>query len=127
MDQRTHLGISPTLVGRVTSLDEGTATASLLATKEMAADDRGLVHGSFTFGLADYAAMCAVNDPNVVLGAADTRFLAPVTVGQTMVASASVQTVKGRKNVVDVRVDVDGKTVMTGTFTCFVLDQHVLD
>jgi acyl-coenzyme A thioesterase PaaI-like protein len=44
----------------------------------MAADQRGLVHGGFTFGLADYAAMVAVNDPNVVLGAAEVRFLAPV-------------------------------------------------
>ena len=48
----------------------------------MAADGRGLVHGGFTFGLADFAAMCAVNDPNVVLGAATCKFLAPVQVGR---------------------------------------------
>jgi acyl-coenzyme A thioesterase PaaI-like protein len=48
----------------------------------MAVDDRGLVHGGFVFGLADHAAMLAVNDPNVVLGAASTRFLKPVRVGE---------------------------------------------
>ena len=32
------------------------------------------------FGAADYAAMLAVNDPNVVLGNAELRFVAPVEV-----------------------------------------------
>ncbi len=127
MEQRTHLGISPTLVGTITDLGDGTATAQLTATPDMAADDRGLVHGSFTFGLADYAAMCAVNDPNVVLGGANTRFLGPVSVGQTMVCTAKVTAQKGRKHTVDVGVQVDGKAVMSGELTCFVLDQHVLD
>lgn len=127
MDQRTHLGISPTLVGVIDSLAAGIATATLTATADMAADDRGLVHGSFTFGLADYAAMCAVNDPNVVLGGAATKFLAPVAVGQTMVATARVTGEKGRKRIVAVAVDVGDTTVMTGEFTCFVLDKHVLD
>ncbi len=127
MEQRTHLGISSVLVGTVTDIGQGTATARLTATPDMSADDRGLVHGSFTFGLADYAAMCAVNDPYVVLGGANTRFLGPVSVGQTMVASATVTAHKGRKHTVQVAVQVDGKSVMSGELTCFVLDQHVLD
>ena len=52
MEQRTHLGIDPGLVGEITDLGAGTATARLVATAAMAADDRGLVHGSFTFVLA---------------------------------------------------------------------------
>ncbi len=127
MNQRTHLSISPTLVGAVTDLTTGAATARLVATPEMAADDRGLVHGGFTFGLADYAAMCAVNDPLVVLGGAETRFLGPVRVGQTMVATATVTAEKGRKRTVEVAVSVESTVVMSGTLTCFVLDQHVLD
>lgn len=127
MKQRTHLRIDPALVGRVTSISDGAATAELVATAPMAADDRGLVHGSFTFGLADYAAMVAVNDPTVVLGGADCRFLAPVAVGQRMVAAATVEAVKGRKRTVSVSVTVDEAEVLSGTLTCFVLDQHVLD
>ncbi len=121
MTQRTHLGIHADLVGTVTTLSPGSATVT------MAADDRGLVHGGFTFGLADYAAMCAVNDPNVVLGAAETRFLGPVVSGQVMVAEATVSEEKGRKRSVKVSVKVGGAEVMSGTFTCFVLDHHVLD
>ena len=71
--------------------------------------------------------MVAVNDPNVVLGGADCRFLAPVTVDQEMIATAKVVAEKGRKRSVEVTVAAGGKDVMTGTLTCFVLDQHVLD
>jgi acyl-coenzyme A thioesterase PaaI-like protein len=124
-EQRTHLGISETYVGAATELAEGYAKATLASIPEMAADDRGLVHGGFTFGLADYAAMLAVNDPHVVLGAAQTRFLAPVRVGETMVAEARVTASEGKKRTVQVEVSTDRK-VFEGEFTCFVLKSHVL-
>ncbi|MFT5434227.1 MAG: acyl-coenzyme A thioesterase PaaI-like protein [Myxococcota bacterium] len=127
MDQNTHPRISTSLVGEVVALAEGVATACLVTTDAMAADHRGLVHGGFTFGLADYAAMLAVNDPNVVLGAAESRFLAPTTVGQTMIARAKVMEEKGKKRVVTVSVTADETEVMSATMTCFVLPKHVLD
>ena len=92
----------------------------------MAADDKGLVHGGFVFGLADYAAMLAVNDPNVVLGAASVKFLKPVAVGDRVVAEARVTEVKGRKHQVDVIVSRDQEPLLEGQLTCFVLDRHVL-
>lgn len=122
----THLGINRHLVGSPESHSEGRATVVLKATAELAADARGLVHGGFTFGLADYAAMVAVNDPNVVLGAASTRFLGPVQVGETMRAEAQVFSVDGKKRLVKVEVFTETK-VMEGEFTCFVLPSHVLD
>jgi acyl-coenzyme A thioesterase PaaI-like protein len=124
---RTHLKIDPHLVGTPLDLGEGSAAAVLVTTPEMAADERGLVHGGFVFGLADYAAMLAVNDPNVVLGAADTRFLKPVRVGEGLEAWARIEEANGRKSKVQVEVLRDGEAVMTGTFTCFTLDRHVLD
>ena len=126
MEKKTHPAISETLVGTVREIGEGTAAAWLRATPEMAADDRGLVHGGFTFGLADYAAMLAVNDPNVVLGAASVKFLAPVRVGVLMTAEARVLSELGKKRTVVVEVSTD-KKVMDGEFTCFVLQKHVLD
>ena len=71
--------------------------------------------------------MLAVNDPNVGLGAAQTRFLKPVRCGDTVLATATLTEAKGRKHSVDVQVSRDDEVVMTGTFTCFVLDKHVLD
>ena len=54
-DQRTHEKISPQLCGRAEELGAGHAKVVLDASQEMAADWRGLIHGGFTFGLADYA------------------------------------------------------------------------
>ena len=127
MEQSTHLSIDPRLVGTVAELGTGRSHVTLTATAEMAADDRGLVHGGFTFGLADYAAMVAVNDPHVVLGAAVSKFLAPVTVGQEMAATASVVSEEGKKRVVEVSVTAASQPVFQGNFTTFVLPRHVLD
>ena len=63
----------------------------------MAADGSGLAHGGFIFGLADYAAMIAVNHPNVVLGAAEVRFLKPVVSGETVVARGQDGFRRGQK------------------------------
>ncbi|TLN24839.1 PaaI family thioesterase [bacterium] len=127
MKQNTHLAINPSLVGKVEKLEAENAVVTLLAAPEMAADQRGLVHGGFTFGLADYAVMLAVNDPNVVLGGASVKFLKPVAVGQLMRAEAVVTNAEGKKRIVKVTVTVDGAPVMEGELTAFVLPKHVLD
>jgi len=127
MDPKTHLQADPGLCGTLLALDEGSARVALDATVSMAVDAKGLVHGGFVFGLADYAAMLAVNDPNVVLGAAETRFLKPVRVGDRMIASAQTLDVEGRKREVHVEAAVNSEKVFEGTFTCFVLERHVLE
>jgi acyl-coenzyme A thioesterase PaaI-like protein len=86
-----------------------------------------LVHGGFIFGAADYAAMSAVNDPYVVLGASNSKFIAPVKVGDTVMCKATVVSIKGKKAEVDVEAFVNEKLVFEGNFTTFVLPAHVLD
>lgn len=127
MEPNTHLAIDRALCGEPVALEPGRATVQLVARPDMAADARGLVHGGFVFGLADYAAMLAVNDPHVVLGSAEVRFTAPLTVGETVVAEAQVAATSGKKRVVDVRVRRGEVEVLSGRLTCFVLERHVLD
>lgn len=127
MSLRTHQALDRALVGTPEVLGEGRARVVFTAIEAMAADDRGLVHGGFVFGLADHAAMVAVNDPNVVLGSADVRFVAPVRVGEVVVAEGTVTAAAGRKREVSVSAVVGDTVVLTGTFTAFVLDAHVLD
>jgi uncharacterized protein (TIGR00369 family) len=122
----THKRIDAELCGSAVALEEGGSRVELTPLSRMAVDDTGLVHGGFVFGLADYAAMIAVNHPNVVLGAAEVRFLKPVRVGEALVAEARVETTKGKKRVVPVTVKREGEAVFEGTFSCFVLDRHVL-
>lgn len=126
MKIRTHDQIDQTLCGTPLFVGEGNSRVELLATPSMAADEKGLVHGGFLFGAADYAAMIAVNHPHVVLGASDVKFLKPVRVGETVIATAQVKEVKGKKYWVSVSVARGDEEVLQGMFTCFVLDQHVL-
>lgn len=126
MQLNTHLNINTSLCGKVTKLQENYAEVLLHTTQQMAADAEGLVHGGFIFGAADYAAMSAVNDPYVVLGASSSKFIAPVKVGDAVLCKASVVNSKGKKSEVEVEAFVNEKLVFTGNFTTFVLPSHVL-
>ena len=138
MEQRTHKLASERLVGRPLKIEQGYAEVELLTTEEMAVDEYGLVHGGFTFGLADYAAMLAVNEPTVVLGKAEVRFLKPVKAGERLTARAKViENERGgvgdvpsprRKKLVKAEVFNERKEkVFEGTFHCYVLEKHVLE
>ncbi|AIU69726.1 thioesterase [Thermococcus eurythermalis] len=138
MEQRTHRRTSERLVGKPVKIEPGKAEVELLTTEEMAVDEYGLVHGGFTFGLADYAAMLAVNEPTVVLGKAEVKFLKPVRAGEKLVARAKIMeeseggvgdgTSPRRKKLVKAEVfNERNEKVFEGTFHCYVLEKHVLE
>jgi acyl-coenzyme A thioesterase PaaI-like protein len=110
----------------VIKIEENYAEVLLHTTQQMAADTQGLVHGGFIFGAADYAAMSAVNDPYVVLGASSSTFIAPVKAGDAVICKATVTTIKGKKAEVEVEAFVNDKLVFKGNFMTFVLPSHVL-
>jgi acyl-coenzyme A thioesterase PaaI-like protein len=126
MQLDTHLDIDTSLCGKVTKLEPGYAEVLLHTTQQMSVDGHGLVHGGFIFGAADLAAMSAVNDPYVVLGASTSKFVAPVRVGDAVVCKACVTSEKGKKREVEVQAFVESNLVFEGRFTTFVLDSHVL-
>ncbi|MBC2716287.1 MAG: thioesterase [Desulfobacteraceae bacterium] len=122
----THEEINSKLCGTPVNVEPDFSRIELKTDDSMKVDKQGLVHGGFVFGLADYAAMLAVNDPNVVLGGADVKFLKPVKAGEKVVAEAKTTSKKGRKHIVFVTVHRNEETVFSGEFTCFILDKHVL-
>ena len=126
MDIITHNKIDFSLCGKPLLTEEDFSKVELKTSEQMSVDQTGLVHGGFIFGLADHAAMIAVNHPNVVLGAAEVKFLKPVKAGETVVAEAKVEEKEGKKNSVTVSVSRGEETVFKGMFTCFVLEKHVL-
>jgi acyl-coenzyme A thioesterase PaaI-like protein len=127
MDQRTHERIAAHLCGTPVELSDGRARVVLEISGEMAADARGLAHGGFTFGLADYAAMLAVNEPTVVLAGATLKFLGPVVVGDRVEAEASVERSEGKKRWVKVVVRRAGQPMLEGDLLAVVPDRHILD
>lgn len=127
MKPNTHLGIDTELCGTPTELSDGRAVVTLTTTTRMAADDKGLVHGGFAFGVADYAAMLAVNQPHVVLGKADVKFLKPVVAGEVITATATVVSTDGIRSKVQIEVVRGDDVVMTGEMLCLVPSHHVLE
>ncbi|TEW75624.1 thioesterase [Gramella jeungdoensis] len=126
--QNTHLLASEKLIGSVVSIGNDCATVKLTILEEMTVDTYNLSHGSFVFGLADYAAMVAINEPTVVLGKATTKFLKPVVLNDKVTAVATITETSGKK--ISVLVEVTNQKdelVFEGEFICFVLDKHILD
>lgn len=128
MKIKTHTRANLDLLGKPIIVKDGKkAKVELTCMEKMAVDEKGLIHGGFTFGAADYAAMLAVNEPYVVLGKANVKFLAPVEIGEKIIATAEVVEVNGKKRVVDVTVFMRDTKILSGEMICFVLDKHVLD
>lgn len=123
---RTHARIDHGLCGVPCAIGIGSAEVELTLTEAMRVDDTGLTHGGFTFGLADHAAMLAVNEPTVVLADASMRFLAPTVMGERLLARAHVSDGVGKRRTVQVEVLCGDKTVAEGTFSCAVPSRHVL-
>ena len=126
MNINTHHKIDPAICGQPVLVEKDRCVVELTTTENMTADESGLVHGGFIFGLADYAAMIAVNHPNVVLGGSEVKFLKPVVLKDKVVATARIEAVEGKKRIVGVKIKRDDDIVFEGKFTCFVLPEHIL-
>ena len=127
MRLKTHLAMDRSLCGDVVAVEDGYAKVVLHTTEQMRADEQGLVHGGFTFGAADFAAMAAINDPNVVLAAAEVKFLAPVVVGDEVMFEAKLKECQGKKGFVEVVGKKGDREVFQGTFITYTPKQHILD
>ncbi|MHA1491520.1 MAG: hotdog domain-containing protein [Promethearchaeota archaeon] len=124
--QNTHLKVSKKFSGAPVDLKEGYSKISLRTRSEMITDKNGLIHGGFIFSLADYAAMLAVNHPNVVLGSANIRFIKPVVKGDFLLAEGYLIKKEGKKIHVDVNVKNNNDIVFKGEFICFTPENHIL-
>lgn len=122
----THEKINTTYSGYIVKLESGYAQVLLETTDMMRADDVGLVHGGFIFSAADFAAMAAVNEPNVVLASCNCLFLAPVRIGDAVMFEATEHQKEGRKRNVSVRGFVHDIKVFEGEFKTVVTERHVL-
>jgi len=123
---RTHELINSRFSGDLDELKDGYAKVSLITNEDMRADTYGLVHGGFVFCAADYAAMAAVNEPNVVLASSTSTFLSPVRVGDQVIFEAKVRHKDGRKREVVVTGSVLEIKVYEANFKTVILDKHVL-
>jgi acyl-CoA thioesterase len=123
---KTHEEINKDLNGEITLLEAGYVELRLTTTQEMVADSVGLIHGGFIFSAADYAAMLAVNEKNVVLVGSDCQFLSPVKFHDEVNFVARVRNKDGRKRNVYVEGFVFDIKVFQGEFKTVITERHVL-
>ena len=123
---QTHERINQEFSGEIVKLEQGYVELKLETTSEMVADDIGLIHGGFIFSSADYAAMLAVNERNVVLVASDCQFLSPVKFHDEVRIIAKVRHKEGRKRNVHVTGHVLDIKVFEGEFKTVVTEKHIL-
>ncbi len=123
---KTHERINQDLCGEIEKLETGYIELKLVTNHDMVADSKNLVHSGFIFSAADYAAMAAVNEKNVVLVASDCQFLSPVKFGDIVKFIAKVRHKEGRKRNVHVTGHVLEIKVFEGEFKTVVTDRHVL-
>ncbi len=123
---KTHEKINQNLCGEVLKLEVGYVELRLTTTSDMVADSIGLVHGGFIFSAADYAAMVAVNEKNVLLVASDCQFLSPVKLHDEVNIIAKVRHKEGRKRNVHVEGYVLDIKVFEGEFKTVITERHVL-
>lgn len=122
----THNKVNSAFSGEVVKLDIGYAKVVLDTIEVMRADEVGLVHGGFIFSAADYAAMAAVNEPNVVLASCSCLFLSPVRVGDKVMFEATENQKEGRKRTVSVKGYVHDIKVFEADFKTVITERHVL-
>ncbi len=122
----THDRINQELCGEIEKLESGYVNLKLVTTHDMIADSMGLIHGGFIFSAADFAAMAAVNERNVVLVASDCQFLSPVKFGDIVYFIAKVRHKEGRKRNIHVTGHVLDIKVFEGEFKTVVTERHVL-
>ena len=122
----THNLINTYLCGDIVKHEKGYVELELETENEMVVDEMGLIHGGFVFGAADFAAMAAVNERNVVLVASECQFLSPVKLGDKVLFKAQVRHMEGRKRSVHVQAFVLEIKVFEGEFMTVITERHVL-
>ena len=123
---KTHQKTNSNISGEITVLENGYVEVLLTTTPDMVVDDMGLIHGGFVFSAADYAAMAAVNEQNVVLVACNCQFLSPVKLRDEVRVTAKLRHKEGKKRNVHVEAYVLDIKVFEGDFNTVITERHVL-
>ncbi len=94
------------------SVAPGHAVIAMPVREDMT-NGHGIAHGGFVFALADsaFAFACNSYDQRAVAASCDITFLAPVQVGDTLVADARERVRRGRSGIYDVTVRRDDEVV----------------
>lgn len=105
------------VTGELVHVELGRLGVSVLqTTREMGFSRTGIVRGHHIFAQANSLAVAIVDSETALTGTARLHFLAPVHVGQRIVARAAMKTSRRNKHLIEVESSVDGHRVFDGQF-----------
>jgi len=122
----THAKIKKSLCGNVIFLEKGHSKTTLQTTNDMSVDSLGLIHSGFIFGAAEYAAVAAINEENLVIISSKTKFLAPAKNGDLVEFDAKAKFEDARKREIKVIGKINEIKIFEGIFQAVVLENHIL-
>jgi len=122
----THKKIKKNLCGNIVSLEKNHAKTHLQTTDEMAVDTLGLIHSGFIAGAAEYAAIAAINEENLVIISSKIKFLAPAKNGDLIEFDAKAKFEDSRKREVKVIGEINEIKIFEGIFQAILLENHIL-
>ncbi len=122
----THQKIKKSLCGNIVFLEKGHSKTTLQTTDDMSVDMLGLIHSGFIFGAAEYAAVSAINEENLVIISSKTKFLAPAKNGDLIEFDAKAKFEDSRKREVKVIGEINEIKVFEGIYQAIVLENHIL-
>jgi len=93
----------------------------------MTVDELGLIHNGFIFGAAEYAAVCAINEENVVIIGCRSKFFAPARLGDIITFEAKGKFEEARKREIKVIGIINSIKIFEGTFQAVLLEHHILE
>jgi len=125
-DLKTHTKIKRNLCGTIIDMEQGYSKVTLQTTNEMIVDEFGLIHSGFIFSAADYAAAVAVNEENLVIIGAKTKFLAPAKLNDLIEFEAHAKFEDSRKREIKVNGYINDIRVFEGVFQAIILENHIL-
>ncbi|WP_333804321.1 PaaI family thioesterase [Sulfurospirillum sp.] len=125
-DLKTHVKVKSTLIGNLIELTKNGAKVVLQTTTDMCVDEFGLIHSGFIFGSAEYAAVAAVNEANVVVIGCRSKFFAPAKLGDLITFEAKGRFEDARKREIKVVGMINEIKVFEGIFQAVLLERHIL-
>jgi acyl-coenzyme A thioesterase PaaI-like protein len=124
---KTHQKIKNIYVGSLSALAKNSAKVILQTTNEMTVDEFGLIHNGFIFGAAEYAAVAAINEENIVIIGCRSKFFAPAKIGDIITFEAKGRFEDARKREVKVLGIINEIKVFEGVFQAVLLEHHILE
>jgi len=96
----------------------------MLTTEEMVLSRRSVVRGHYLFFQANSLAVAVIPATAVLTRDAEVHYLAPVGVGEKLIAHATVVQVEGRHYRVEVKIRRGTEEVFRGVFVVVALEEQ---